>query len=57
MSRYIISPSASRDLNEISDYFLIINLAAGENYFKNLIIFPDNMPAKSMRELLQSSLS
>ncbi|MBW4556799.1 MAG: type II toxin-antitoxin system RelE/ParE family toxin [Trichormus sp. ATA11-4-KO1] len=34
MSRYIISPSASRDLNEISDYFLIINLAAGEKLFQ-----------------------
>jgi hypothetical protein len=31
MSRYVISLSASRYLNEISDYFLIRNLEAGES--------------------------
>ncbi|MDZ7958444.1 MAG: type II toxin-antitoxin system RelE/ParE family toxin [Aulosira sp. DedQUE10] len=48
MSRYIISPSASRDLNEIADYFLTINLEAGEKLFRefnkkcqNLAIFPN----------------
>ncbi|BAY91922.1 MULTISPECIES: type II toxin-antitoxin system RelE/ParE family toxin [unclassified Tolypothrix] len=48
MSRYIISPSASRDLNEIADYFLTINLEAGEKLFQefnrkcqNLAKFPN----------------
>lgn len=48
MSRYIISPSATRDLNEIADYFLTINLEAGENLFRefnkkcqNLAKFPN----------------
>jgi toxin ParE1/3/4 len=47
MSRYIISPSAIHDLNEISDYFLTRNLAAGEKLFQefnhkcqNLAKFP-----------------
>ena len=47
MSNYIISPSASRDLNEIADYFLARNLEAGEKLFRefnkkcqNLANFP-----------------
>ncbi|MEH2012296.1 type II toxin-antitoxin system RelE/ParE family toxin [Nostoc sp.] len=47
MSNYIISPSASRDLNEIADYFLPKNLEAGEKLFRefnkkcqNLANFP-----------------
>lgn len=47
MSNYIIAPSASRDLNEIADYFLTINLEAGEKLFRefnkkcqNLAKFP-----------------
>ncbi|MEH2456735.1 type II toxin-antitoxin system RelE/ParE family toxin [Nostoc sp.] len=34
MSNYIISPSASRDLNEIADYFLTRNLEVGEKLFR-----------------------
>lgn len=30
MNRYIIAPSASQDLNKIADYFLAVNLEAGE---------------------------
>ncbi|MEH1935625.1 MAG: type II toxin-antitoxin system RelE/ParE family toxin [Nostoc sp.] len=48
MSRYVISLSASRDLDEISDYFLIRNLEAGEKLFRefnnkcqNLAAFPN----------------
>ncbi len=48
MSRYVISLSASRDLNEISDYFLIRNLEVGEKLFRefnnkcqNLAVFPN----------------
>ena len=48
MSNYIISPSASRDLNQIADYFLPRNLEAGEKLFKdfnkkcqNLANFPN----------------
>ncbi|MEH1838219.1 MAG: type II toxin-antitoxin system RelE/ParE family toxin [Nostoc sp.] len=47
MSNYIIAPSASRDLNEIADYFLTRNLEAGEKLFRefnkkcqNLANFP-----------------
>lgn len=47
MSQYIISPSASRDLNEIADYFLTLNLETGEKLFRefnkkcqNLASFP-----------------
>ncbi|WP_375470153.1 type II toxin-antitoxin system RelE/ParE family toxin [uncultured Nostoc sp.] len=47
MSNYIIAPSASRDLNEIADYFLTRNLDAGEKLFRefnkkcqNLANFP-----------------
>lgn len=48
MSRYIIAPSASRDLNEIADYFLARNIEAGEKLFRefnnkcqNLAKFPN----------------
>lgn len=34
MNRYIISPSATRDLNTIADYFLIRNVEAGEKLFQ-----------------------
>lgn len=34
MSRYIIAPSASRDLNEIANYFLDKNVEAGERIFR-----------------------
>jgi toxin ParE1/3/4 len=34
MSKYIISPSASRDLDEIADYFLSCNVEAGERLFR-----------------------
>jgi toxin ParE1/3/4 len=33
MSRYIVAPSASQDLNNIADYFLAVNVAAGEKFF------------------------
>ena len=48
MNRYLISPSASRDLNAIADYFLERNLEAGERLFQefnkkcqNLTQFPN----------------
>ncbi|WP_242054596.1 type II toxin-antitoxin system RelE/ParE family toxin [Nostoc sp. FACHB-190] len=34
MSRYIIAPSAIRDLNDIANYFLDKNLEAGERIFR-----------------------
>ena len=34
MSNFIISPSASRDLNQIAEYFWPRNLEAGEKLFK-----------------------
>jgi toxin ParE1/3/4 len=34
MNPYIISPSASRDLNTIADYFLAVNVEAGEKLFQ-----------------------
>ncbi|MBR8840987.1 MAG: hypothetical protein DSM106950_45275 [Stigonema ocellatum SAG 48.90 = DSM 106950] len=37
MSNLIISPSASRDLNQIADYFLEGNLEAGEKLFREFI--------------------
>ena len=47
MSLYIISPSASRDLNQIADYFLLRNIETGEKLFRefnkkclNLANFP-----------------
>lgn len=48
MSRCVISPSASRDLNAISDYFLERNIEAGERLLRefnqkcqNLMRFPN----------------
>ncbi len=48
MSRCVISPSASRDLNAISNYFVERNIEAGEQLLKefnqkcqNLIRFPN----------------
>ena len=48
MSMYIIAPSASKDLNQIADYFLARNLEAGEKLFRefnkkcqNLANFPN----------------
>ena len=35
MNRYIIAPSASRDLNDIANHFLNINVEAGEKLFQN----------------------
>ncbi|MDJ1180220.1 type II toxin-antitoxin system RelE/ParE family toxin [Roseofilum sp. BLCC_M91] len=47
MNRYIIAPSASRDLNEIIDYFAQLNIEVGERFIaafqkkcKNLMNFP-----------------
>ncbi|MCL1463541.1 type II toxin-antitoxin system RelE/ParE family toxin [Argonema galeatum] len=37
MSRYIISPSASRDLNEIIDYFASRNVEAGERLLTTFV--------------------
>jgi toxin ParE1/3/4 len=33
MSRYLINVLASKDLNEIADYFAENNLEAGEHFF------------------------
>ena len=33
MSRYLISPTASRDLNAIAEYFLSRNVDAGEKLY------------------------
>jgi toxin ParE1/3/4 len=48
MSRYIISPEASQDLDEISDYFLSRSIEAGERFVnafeqkcRNLVKFPN----------------
>jgi toxin ParE1/3/4 len=48
MSRYIISPTASRDLEEIIDYFTERDINAGERFVaefnkrcRNLIQFPN----------------
>ena len=48
MSHYIISPSATRDLNQIADYFLTRNIETGETLFRefnkkcnNLANFPN----------------
>jgi toxin ParE1/3/4 len=48
MSIYIISPEASKDLDEIIDYFVSLNLEAGERFVnafeqkcKNLVNFPN----------------
>ena len=47
MSRFIIAPSASRDLDDIADHFLTRNVEAGEKLFQefnkkcqNLAKFP-----------------
>jgi len=47
VSQYLISPSATQDLNAIADYFLSNNIGAGEKFFeefnrkcKLLIRFP-----------------
>ncbi|MGD1702517.1 type II toxin-antitoxin system RelE/ParE family toxin [Dapis sp. BLCC M229] len=47
MNRYIIAPSASKDLNEIIDYFADFNIARGESFItafqkkcQDLINFP-----------------
>jgi toxin ParE1/3/4 len=49
MSRYVINVLASRDLNEIADYFAENSLAAGDIFFRNfnskcqqLINFPNS---------------
>ena len=34
MNRYIIAPSASQGLNKIADYFLVVNIEAGEKLFR-----------------------
>ncbi len=34
MSRYVINILASRDLNEIADYFVQTNLEVGEHFFR-----------------------
>jgi toxin ParE1/3/4 len=36
MSRYLISPSASRDLNAIADYLLTRNVDAGDKLYELL---------------------
>lgn len=64
MSRYIIAPSASRDLNEIADYFLVRNMEAGEKLFRefnnkcqNLAKFPNiESNYAHIRPLLRSFL-
>lgn len=35
MNHYIIAPSASKDLNNIADYFLVVNVEAGEKLFQS----------------------
>lgn len=59
MSRYIVSPEASRDLDEISDYFAARNIETGEQFVeefnrkcRNLINFP-NM-GRSYQEIITS---
>jgi toxin ParE1/3/4 len=56
MSRYVINILASRDLNEIADYFAENNLGAGEQFFrafnrkcKQLVAFPNS--GKSYAEI------
>jgi toxin ParE1/3/4 len=34
MTLYIIAPSAGQDLNKIADYFLVVNIEAGEKLFR-----------------------
>jgi toxin ParE1/3/4 len=49
MSRYVINVLASRDLNEIADYFTETNIDAGERFFREfnrkcqqLVAFPNS---------------
>ncbi|NJM75705.1 MAG: type II toxin-antitoxin system RelE/ParE family toxin [Acaryochloridaceae cyanobacterium RU_4_10] len=56
MSRYVINILASRDLNEIADYFAETNLEAGEKFFSDfnrkcqqLVAFPNS--GKSYTEI------
>jgi toxin ParE1/3/4 len=56
MSRYVINILASRDLNEIADYFAENNLEAGEQFFRafnrkcqQLVAFPNS--GKSYAEI------
>ena len=35
MSRYVINILASRDLNEIADYFTETNIEVGEHFFRD----------------------
>jgi toxin ParE1/3/4 len=56
MNRYIIAPSASRDLTEITDYFSRLNVETGERLIatfekkcQNLINFP--MIGRSYEEI------
>ncbi len=49
MSRYLINILASRDLNEIADYFAKTNIEAGEEFFQDfnrkclqLVAFPSS---------------
>ena len=34
MKKFIIAPTASQDLNKIADYFLTVNVTAGEKLFQ-----------------------
>lgn len=56
MSRYVINILASRDLNEIADYFAETSLEAGERFFREfnrkcqqLVAFPNS--GKSYAEI------
>lgn len=56
MSRYVINILASRDLNEIADYFAETSLEAGEQFFskfnhkcQQLVAFPNS--GKSFAEI------
>jgi toxin ParE1/3/4 len=49
MSRYVINPLATEDLNQIADYFFENSVEAGERFFKNfnrkcqqLVTFPNS---------------
>jgi toxin ParE1/3/4 len=49
MSRYVINVLASRDLNDIADYFAANNLEAGDRFFRafnhkcqQLVAFPNS---------------
>jgi toxin ParE1/3/4 len=49
MSRYVINVLASRDIDEISEYFAGVSLAAGDRFFqgfnrkcKQLVAFPNS---------------